>query len=187
MLPMLRKILLVLGLPTLLLSLLFCVLLWMISRDAGLGAGILIAYFYLPLMVIAGVVTAIVIFWFRVIPCHPGLILLALILWCVVPIFGGWRLAYGVEAELYRFYRSDSFIERRLDRLELSIEPLEQRYEYACGHTNFVATYRIVSGQETPLYFAIANADQEEWWFRDDATAALANASLSAKFRGFEG
>lgn len=184
---MLRKRFLVFGLPTLLLSLLFCVFLWLIPADAGLGAPIMIVYFYMPITVGVGIATTFIIFALRVIPRHEGLILLGLLLWCVVPVFGGGFLYEQVSAGLHNLYHSDWFIERRLDRLELSIEPLERRYEYACGHTYFVATYRIISGQETPLYFAIANADQEEWWFRDDATAALANASLSTKFRGIEG
>ena len=185
MLPILRKALLVFGLPTLLLSLLFCVLLWQVPRNAGIGAIIIIVY-YMPITVVAGVVTTIVIFGLRLIPRHPGLILLGLVLWSVVPIFGGGMLASTVSAELDKLYRSDSFIERRLERLELSTAPLERGYEHECGRTYFVATYRIVSGQETSLFFAIANADQEEWWFRDDATAALANASLSTKFRRIE-
>jgi hypothetical protein len=186
MLPILRKALLVYCLPTLLLSLLFCVLLWLIPADAGLGGPIMIVYFYLPLTVGVGIATTIIIFALGLIPRHGGLILLGLILWCVVPIFGGGFLYEQVSVGLRNLYHSDWFIERRLERLELSITPVERRYEYACGHTYFVATYRIVSGQETPLYFAIANTDPEEWYVDDDGTTTLATASLSAKFPAIE-
>lgn len=62
MLPILRKPLLVFG-STLLLSLLFCVLLWQVPRNAGIGAIIIIVY-YMPITVVAGVVTTIVILGF---------------------------------------------------------------------------------------------------------------------------
>ncbi|MCB0051233.1 MAG: hypothetical protein KDE24_16995, partial [Caldilinea sp.] len=182
----LRKSLLVFGLPTLLLSLLFCVFQWLIPRNAGLGAAFLLLYLYLPLIIGVGVVTTIIIFAHRLIPRHEGLILLGILLWCVVPIFGGFLLYAGVLVGLHSFYHSDWFIERRLDRLELSITPVEQRYEYACGHTYFVATYCIASRQETPLLFALANADREYGWFHDYGTEALATASLGEQFAAMD-
>jgi hypothetical protein len=181
MLPILRKPLLVYGLPTLLLNLLFCILVWSVPRNTYLGE-IVIIFLYVPITIGVGLAVLIGIFALGLAPKNSGAILLGLLLWVVLPIFGGGVLAVGVNIGLHKLYHSDWFIERRLDRLELSIESLGQRYEYACGYTYFVATYRIVSGQETPLFFALANADREEGWVGDYRTERLANASLDKRF-----
>ena len=177
----LRKSLLVFGLPTLLLSLLFCVLVWSVPRNWYLGE-IIIIVMYMPITIGAGLAVLIGIFALGLAPRNSRTILLGLLLWVVLPVFGGGALAGSVGFGLHKLYHSGWFIERRLDRLELSITPVERRYEYACGHTYFVATYRIVSGQKTPLFFALANADKEEAWLGDYRTERLANASLDKHF-----